>query len=32
MDEDTKSYEPPELIELGDIAELTNYDISVRVP
>lgn len=25
-----KSYEAPELIELGDVAKLTNYDVSTQ--
>jgi hypothetical protein len=25
-------YEAPELVELGDVAKLTNYDVSVLVP
>ncbi len=28
----TKPYEPPKVTELGDMAELTNYDVSVQVP
>jgi hypothetical protein len=27
-----KDYEVPELTELGDVAKLTNYDVSVQVP
>ena len=30
--ERAKPYEPPKVTELGDIAELTNYDVSVQVP
>lgn len=30
--ETKKRYEAPELIELGNVAELTNYDISTQVP
>jgi hypothetical protein len=26
------AYETPLLEEIGDLAELTNYDVSVRVP
>lgn len=26
-----KAYEAPELIELGSVSELTNYDVSVKV-
>jgi hypothetical protein len=26
------AYEPPRLLELGDLAMLTNYAVSVRVP
>ncbi len=27
-----KPYEPPKVTELGDMADLTNYDVSVLVP
>jgi hypothetical protein len=27
-----KAYSEPYVIELGDMAELTNYSVSVRVP
>jgi len=27
-----KTYETPQLIELGNVAELTNYDVSTMVP
>lgn len=30
--ETKKHYEAPELIELGNVAELTNYDISTQIP
>jgi len=30
--ERAKPYQPPKVTELGDIAELTNYDVSVQVP
>jgi hypothetical protein len=32
IEETKKIYGSPELVELGDLASLTNYDISVRVP
>ena len=27
-----REYEVPELVELGNVAELTNYDVSTMVP
>jgi hypothetical protein len=30
--DEKKHYDAPSIEELGDIAELTNYDVSVRVP
>jgi len=27
-----KAYEVPELVELGNVADLTNYDVSTMVP
>jgi len=27
-----KTYDTPELVELGNVSELTNYDVSTMVP
>jgi hypothetical protein len=29
---DKRSYEAPMVIELGEVIDLTDYDVSVRVP
>jgi hypothetical protein len=30
--EESPAYESPLIVELGDVAELTKYGVSVRVP